>query len=266
MSEFSIELVLDGDVGRLHWPPGPDHHALTRALSLAADDAILGQGARRVEAEVLDDDWEGRRALQRCGFRREGVKRQAVLVEGTYHDLLLYARLATDVVHGPEGFSAVMDTVLATKRVISHVVLSDHAGRVLLLETTYKKDYELPGGVVERGETPRDGAIREVAEETGLLLNLAPPALVDWMPPSLGWSDAIEFIYDGGALDEHAIALIRLDPGEIVAAHWLAAADLDGLVSELSARRIRAVLSARAEAGRQGRPPGALFTEDGRQR
>lgn len=257
---------MHGDIGTLRWEQATDAAVLTKAVSFAADDALLGQGARRVECAVLATDWPGRRALQRAGFRREGIRRQAHDHDGVYTDVMIYARLATDHVHGPMGFSAVMDSVLATKRVIAHVVFTDTSGRVLLLETTYKSDYELPGGVVEPGETPRDGAIREVQEETGLLLNLASPALVDWMPPSLGWSDAIEFIYDAGVLDEQAVALMRLDPGEIRAAHWLAADELDGLVSELSARRLRAILAAREVGIATRQRPIVVFTENGRVR
>ena len=260
--DLEIHLEVHGDLGTLRWDQVADAAVLTRAVSLAADDAILGQGVRRLEAEVLATDWPGRRARQRAGFRREGIRRGARLVQGSYVDVMSYARLATDHVHGPLGFSGVMDTVLATKRVIAHVLFTDTAGRVLLLQTTYKSDYELPGGVVESGETPR--AMREVTEEVGLLLNLDAPALVDWMPPSLGWSDAIEFIYDAGVLDEQAIALVRLDPGEIRAAHWVGADELDEVVTELSARRIRAILAARDAAVATGHHPTAIFTEDGR--
>lgn len=257
MPDLQVHLDLHGDVATLRWEGTGDPAELTRAVGLAADDALLGGRARRVEAEVLATDWPGRRALQRAGFRREGIRRQARAVDGVPTDTMLYARLATDPVHGPMGFSGVMNSVLATKRVIAHVLFTDAQSRALLLETTYKKDFELPGGVVESPETPRQGAIREVAEEIGLVVNLAGPALVDWMPPSLGWSDALEFIFDAGVLDEPAIGSLRLDAGEIRAAHWLAADDLDGAVSELSARRIRAILAARAHGG------AVLFTEDG---
>jgi 8-oxo-dGTP diphosphatase len=45
----------------------------------------------------------------------------------------------------------------------------DPAGRVLLVHHTYGRlNWELPGGLVEAGESPPDGAIRELLEETGL--------------------------------------------------------------------------------------------------
>ena len=44
-------------------------------------------------------------------------------------------------------------------------------------------DWELPGGIVEPFETPRQGAIREVAEELGIDLAVGRLLVVDWMPP-----------------------------------------------------------------------------------
>jgi RimJ/RimL family protein N-acetyltransferase len=36
------------------------------------------------------------RALEKAGFTREGVNRQAQFRAGAYHDLVLYARLRSD--------------------------------------------------------------------------------------------------------------------------------------------------------------------------
>lgn len=45
----------------------------------------------------------------------------------------------------------------------------DATGRVLLVHHTYGRlNWELPGGLVESGEAPHEGAIRELLEETGL--------------------------------------------------------------------------------------------------
>lgn len=43
-------------------------------------------------------------------------------------------------------------------------------GRVLLVKTSYRKRYSLPGGFVGRTEQVRDAACREVREETGVVV------------------------------------------------------------------------------------------------
>lgn len=239
--EFTVGLRVDGDQGVLEWAGQVDSETLERAVSLAADDGLIGRELNRIEVSIPADDHMAMRALHRAGFRREGRRRQAVTApDGVRHDVLIYARLASDQVYGPGGFSAVMDSVLPTKRVIGHVVFIDADDRVLLLETSYKSDWELPGGVVEPGEPPVTGAEREVHEELGFAVRLGAPRLVDWMPPSLGWSDAIEFIWHGGTLS--ADLAFRLPDAEIRAYHWVRPDEVASHVSELSARRIALVL------------------------
>jgi 8-oxo-dGTP diphosphatase len=50
-----------------------------------------------------------------------------------------------------------------------------HEGRVLMLRTSYRAVLEFPGGRLAAGETARDGARRELAEEVGI--EVAPEAL-----------------------------------------------------------------------------------------
>ena len=244
MSDFKVQVDIAGDVGQLRWEEQVvDAETLERAVSLAADDAILAHELRRLQCDIPATDRAAMVALHRCGFRREGRLRSALLKpSGHLVDVLIYARLAVDPVYGPHGFSGVMNSVLPAKRTIAHVVFRDESGNVLLTETTYKDDWELPGGVVDPGESPRLGARRELREEIGLDIDLGEPALTDWMPPSLCWDDAIEFIYDGGVLPAavaHSIA--PCDP-ELRAVHWVPRENLPDRVSELSARRIDLLL------------------------
>jgi len=148
----------------LGWEPGLSPE-LQQAVTSATEQA-LAAGARRVEIAVPAADRWSRRAVHRSGFRQEGVRRAVVpLQDGGFDDLVLYARLAADRVGGPHGFSAVMNTVLPRKRLIAHVLMRDQRGRILLCDTMFKTDWELPGGIVEPGEPPRAGAVREVREE-----------------------------------------------------------------------------------------------------
>lgn len=54
------------------------------------------------------------------------------------------------------------------------VVVADAEGRVLLVRHTYLPDWWLPGGGVDRGETPEAAAVRELREETGLIARSRP--------------------------------------------------------------------------------------------
>ncbi len=52
------------------------------------------------------------------------------------------------------------------------VALRDSDGRVLLGRHAEHGKWLLPGGAVEPGETPADAAVREMREETGLIVRL----------------------------------------------------------------------------------------------
>lgn len=41
-------------------------------------------------------------------------------------------------------------------------------GKVVLVRLTYARGWRLPGGGVDRGETPREAALRELGEEIGM--------------------------------------------------------------------------------------------------
>jgi 8-oxo-dGTP pyrophosphatase MutT (NUDIX family) len=52
------------------------------------------------------------------------------------------------------------------------VLLFDDRGRVLLVRHVEGDDWTTPGGMIEPYETPSDAAVREMWEETGLLVEL----------------------------------------------------------------------------------------------
>jgi 8-oxo-dGTP diphosphatase len=229
---------------------------LEQALAGAADEALLSQGVRRLQAAVLGRDRWTRRAVLRAGFRQEGVQRAAVVgPDGRYDDRYLFARLVTDQVGGPHGFSGVMNSTLPRKRLIAHVLLRDDEDRVLLCETQFKTDWELPGGIVEPGESPRLGAIREVTEELGVAWPVGRLLVADWMPPYLGWEDAIEMIFDGGRVTEAQVAGFVLQPSEIRRVKLCTLDEAAELVTPIAHRRLTL-------AARLGHDEMA-YTEDG---
>lgn len=101
----------------------------------------------------------------------------------------------------------------ARKRVAADVLIRDQAGRVLLVDPTYKSGWDLPGGMAEANEAPRDAAAREVREELGLSLPVGRLLVLDWVPARGPWDDQLVFIFDGGTLpDEDAATLRTVDP------------------------------------------------------
>lgn len=74
-------------------------------------------------------------------------------------------------------------STFATPRVAAGALFLDSGGRVLLVHPTYKDIWDIPGGYVERGESPAAACRREVAEELGL--DRLPP---DSLPGSSPWT------------------------------------------------------------------------------
>ncbi|MBB6414991.1 NUDIX hydrolase [Streptomyces sp. AK010] len=93
----------------------------------------------------------------------------------------------------------------------------DGEGRVLLVEPNYREGLVLPGGTVESdtGETPRQGARRETAEEIGLDREPGRLLAVDWVHGT-GRPPLVAYLYDGGVLSENEFKAIRLQEEELL--------------------------------------------------
>ena len=216
-----------------------------QAMRLVTEYAFGELGFERLQVEVDPELHSTARVAIRSGFRREGVLRGAALVEGERRDVAVYGMRVDDP--RPDtvtGWTALMDSALPKKRVIAHVVVRDTGGRVLLCQVSYKKDLELPGGVVEPDEDPATGASREMEEELGTALPLLGILAIDWLPRWEGWGDAVEILYDGGVHDPSLIDQLRPDGFEIRSISWHAPDELAGLVSPLNARRLPMILAA----------------------
>ncbi|MEU9997059.1 NUDIX hydrolase [Streptomyces sp. NPDC050848] len=93
----------------------------------------------------------------------------------------------------------------------------DTEGRVLIVEPNYREGWTLPGGTIESdtGETPRQAARRETAEEIGLDVELGALLAIDWSHGT-GRPPIVAYIYDGGVLPEERFAAIRLQEEELL--------------------------------------------------
>jgi 8-oxo-dGTP diphosphatase len=140
------------------------------------------------------------------------------------------------------------DLALPRKRMASTVLFFDEADRVLLVEPTYVDFLELPGGAVELDESPRQAAVREVAEELGLDREPGRLLGVDWVPPRPGRTEGLIMIFDGGRLTAEEIAGIRLPADELRSYAFLPASRAAEALPGILARRLLSCLQARESA------------------
>ncbi|MDN3358233.1 NUDIX hydrolase [Actinomadura sp. DC4] len=133
---------------------------------------------------------------------------------------------------------------LPRKRMGAGALFRDAAGRVLLVEPTYKPTWEIPGGIVEAEESPTAACRREVAEELGLDRPARRVLAVDWVSSRPGRPEGLMLVYDGGVLTEAEIAAIRLPADELASYAFLAPDRVPGAAGEVLARRIAACLEA----------------------
>ncbi|MFF0412489.1 NUDIX domain-containing protein [Kitasatospora sp. NPDC004745] len=137
--------------------------------------------------------------------------------------------------------------VVAQPRTAAGVLFFDQADRVLLVKPTYKPGWEIPGGYLHVGETPSEGASREVKEELGITPPIGRLLVADWAPhPTEG--DKLLFVFDGGVLPAYELDNIAVDRVEIGEYAFHATDQLDALLIPRLARRVRAACVARTHA------------------
>ncbi|MGW0608972.1 NUDIX domain-containing protein [Streptomyces sp. NPDC002788] len=124
----------------------------------------------------------------------------------------------------------------------------DDEGRVLLVEPNYREGWALPGGTVESddGETPRQGARRETAEEIGLDRELGRLLAVDWVHGT-GRPPLVAYLYDGGVLGEDDFKAIRLQEEELLSWRLVPREELPAHLPGALGRRVLTALDVLAE-------------------
>jgi 8-oxo-dGTP pyrophosphatase MutT (NUDIX family) len=132
-------------------------------------------------------------------------------------------------------------------------LLIDDLGRVLLVKPTYKEGWFLPGGVIEKGESPLTACRRECEEELGFVPALDGIACYDWAPPE-GEIDATNVWVFAGTISQAEIDGIVL-PADELSDHILVSPDkIPELAPPHISRRLISCLSS---------PGMPLYLEDG---
>ncbi len=144
-----------------------------------------------------------------------------------------------------QGRLALIQTLnarLPLKRNIGQGLLRNPTGDILLCQLAYKREWDLPGGVVDPRESPATCVEREIMEELGIEVHCGELLAVDWLPPYRGWDDAVLFLFDLGSVGSDIVDSMTLLEREIRAVHWVAPDDVADHVAPYSAALVAEVV------------------------
>jgi 8-oxo-dGTP diphosphatase len=91
----------------------------------------------------------------------EGGDRLSILTNSKGHTFLEFIKLPESQIESSELDAPLTHSLLVIK----------YEHKFLLIFNKWRKHWELPGGIIDQGETPRESAIRELFEETNQSLS-----------------------------------------------------------------------------------------------
>ncbi|MBP2349180.1 ADP-ribose pyrophosphatase YjhB (NUDIX family) [Kribbella aluminosa] len=138
---------------------------------------------------------------------------------------------------------------LPTKRMAADCLFTDAADRILILKPPYKPTWDIPGGAVERDESPRSAARREVREEIGLVVEPGALLAVDWIARSGDFTEVVALLFDGGVLTPGDVERIVLQADEAVAFRFVTLGEAARLLDPGQYARVVAGLECRRTRG-----------------
>ena len=125
----------------------------------------------------------------------------------------------------------------ARARAAAGALFFDDQDRVLLVVPSYKDYRDIPGGYIDRGETPKEAVAREVREELGITPPIGRLLVVDWAPNQTE-GDKLLFLFDGGKLAAEYVDKIQLPLDELTSYEFHDVAQIHELTISRLAHRI----------------------------
>ncbi|MEW1738800.1 NUDIX hydrolase [Nocardia beijingensis] len=131
---------------------------------------------------------------------------------------------------------------MATPRVAAGIVVVN-GDSVLMVRPTYKPYWDIPGGYVEPGESPRQACVREVHEELGVVVTELQLAAVDWAPNDRE-GDKMLFLFVSPDLNGIDAATLQFPDRELAEARYVKLDQLDEFTIPRLAQRLTATVKA----------------------
>ncbi|WP_211367253.1 NUDIX domain-containing protein [Pseudonocardia kunmingensis] len=156
---------------------------------------------------------------------------------------------------GLDGQGDLVAPPLPRRRMAASMLLTDPAGAMLIVKPTYKPGWEIPGGAVEDGESPRVAAVREVAEELGIARTPGALLVIDHVPADRQRTEGLIVVFDGGQIDDPSTLVLAY--AELSEYAFVTPDRLGDHLPPLQNRRALAALRARADER-------TIYLEDGR--
>lgn len=131
---------------------------------------------------------------------------------------------------------------MATPRIAAGVVVL-RGESILMVRPTYKEYWDIPGGYVEPGESPKDACAREVQEEIGIAVDELLLAAVDWAPNDKE-GDKLLFLFVSPELNGIDAASLKFPDQELSEARYVSLAELNNFTIPRLAKRLAATVEA----------------------
>ena len=128
-------------------------------------------------------------------------------------------------------------------------------GKALLVEPTYKAGFEIPGGIVENEESPRQALKREIEEELGIKGEPGRLLVIEYQSGNDSKTESLMFIFEFRLSDDEE-RKISLCLDELRSWHYADAATWEEKLGVPLARRLKLAAQALASGSMQ-------YVEDG---
>lgn len=128
------------------------------------------------------------------------------------------------------------------KRMGAGAIILDDQRRVLLVNPTYKAEWEVPGGAVELDESPAQACRREIAEELGINVTIGELLCVDYNRATGDYLESLMFLFRVATLTAEQLDSIRLATDEISECRFCTLDQAQALLSTRLGQRVRSVV------------------------